>query len=103
LDAFTNAPGPFNARQANGQPNIIAVYGTGLGVDATDVDGNVNASVQVTIDGNPIQVDYAGRAPSFTGLNQFNLVFPENISSGTHTLVFSRNNIRSSPVTIEIR
>ncbi|MCI0338064.1 MAG: hypothetical protein L0226_10830, partial [Acidobacteria bacterium] len=34
LDAFTNAPGPFNARQANGQPNIIAVYGTGLGVDA---------------------------------------------------------------------
>jgi uncharacterized protein (TIGR03437 family) len=103
LDAFTNTLEPFNARQANGQPNIIAVFGTGVGADATDVDGNVNASVQATIDGNPVTVNYAGRAPGFTGLNQFNVVFPANITSGTHNLVISRNGIASRQVTIAVR
>jgi uncharacterized protein (TIGR03437 family) len=103
IDAFTNTFEPFNARQANGQPNIIAVFGSGLGADATDVDGNVNASVQATIDGNPAPVNYAGRAPGFTGLNQFNVVFPANIASGAHTLVISRNNIPSRQVTFAVR
>ncbi len=103
LDAFTNAREPFNARQANGQPNIIAVFGTGLGADATDVDGNVVSSVQATIDGAPVTVNYAGRAPGFTGLNQFNVVFPANITSGAHTLVISRNGIASRQVTIAVR
>ncbi|HKC89456.1 MAG TPA: hypothetical protein VKG02_25965, partial [Blastocatellia bacterium] len=96
VDAFTGALGPFNAKQSNGQPNIISVFGTGLGADATDVDRNVNASVQATIDGASATVDYAGRAPGFTGLNQFNLIFPANITSGSHTLVFSRNGIPSN-------
>ena len=103
VDAFTGAFGPFNAKQSNGQPNFISVFGTGLGADATDVDGNVNASVQATIDGAPATVDYAGRAPGFTGLNQFNLIFPANITSGSHTLVFSRNGIPSNQVTFAVR
>jgi uncharacterized protein (TIGR03437 family) len=103
LDAFTNTREPFNAKQANGQPNIIAVFGTGLGADATDVDANVNASVAATIDGAPATVNYAGRAPGFTGLNQFNVVFPANITSGTHTLVVSRNGIPSRQVTFAVR
>jgi uncharacterized protein (TIGR03437 family) len=103
VDAFTFTIEPFNARQANGQPNIIAVFGTGLGADATDVDANVNSSVQATIDGNPVTVNYAGRAPGFTGLNQFNVAFPANITSGTHRLVISRNGIASREVTIAVR
>ncbi|HKE03640.1 MAG TPA: hypothetical protein VKE91_06255 [Blastocatellia bacterium] len=103
VDAFTGAFGPFNAKQSNGQPNIISVFGTGLGADATDVDRNVNASVQATIDGASATVDYAGRAPGFTGLNQFNLIFPANITSGSHTLVFSRNGIPSNQVTFSVR
>lgn len=103
LDAFTFAPGPFNAKQANGQPNIIAVFGTGLGSDVTDADGNANASTTATIDGNAVTVNYAGRAPGFTGLNQFNIVFPANITSGTHTLIISRNGIASREVTITVR
>ncbi len=102
-DAFTNAREPFNAKQANGQPNIIAVFGTGLGADATDVDANVNASVTATIDGSPATVNYAGRAPGFTGLNQFNIVFPATITSGAHTLVISRNGIPSRQVTFAVR
>jgi uncharacterized protein (TIGR03437 family) len=103
VDGITGALPPFNARQSNGQPNIIAVFGSGLGADATDVDGNVNASVQATIDGNLVTVNYAGRVPGLTGLNQFNVVFPANITSGTHTLVISRNGIASRQVTIAVR
>jgi uncharacterized protein (TIGR03437 family) len=103
VDAITGAAAPFNAKQGNGQPNIIAVFGTGLGADATDVAGNVNASVQATIDGAPATVDYAGRAPNFTGLNQFNIVFPANITAGTHTLVITRNGISARGVTVTVR
>jgi len=103
LDAFTNAPGPFNARQANGQPNIIAVFGTGLGADVTDVDGDVKATVQATIGGNAMTVSYAGRAPGFTGLNQFNLTFPANLSPGTYDLIVSRNGIPGRTVTVTVK
>jgi uncharacterized protein (TIGR03437 family) len=103
IDALTGALAPFNAKQSNGQPNIISVFGTGLGADATDASGNVNASVQATIDGAPATVDYAGRAPNFTGLNQFNIIFPANITPGTHTLVITRNGIQSQAVTITVR
>lgn len=103
VDAFTGAIGPFNAKQANGAPNIILVFGTGLGADATDVDGNVNASVEAKIDGNAVTALYAGRAPSFVGLNQFNIAFPATISSGVHTLAISRNSVVSNTVTIAVR
>ncbi len=103
LDGFTFTPAPFNAKQANGQPNIIAVYGAGLGADATDVDGNVNASVQATIDGTAVTVDYAGRAPGFTGLNQINVVLPASITAGNHTLVISRNGLAGNATTLAIK
>ena len=103
IDAFTGTLEPFNAKQANGQPNIIAAFATGFGADATDVDGDVKASVQATIDGIPATVLYAGRAPGFTGLNQLNIVFPANIAAGTHTLAVSRNGISTNLVTIATR
>lgn len=103
LDAFTFTPGPFNAKQSNGQPNIIAVFGTGLGADVTDNDGNAAGSTTATIGGANVEVSYAGRAPGFSGLNQFNITFPANITSGTHTLVISRNGIAAREVTIAVR
>lgn len=103
LDAFTFTPPPFNATQLNGQPNAIAVFGTGLGNDATDIDGNVSASVQATIDEQPVSVSYAGRAPGFAGLNQLNITFPVGLASGTHKLVVSRNGVSSNSVSIVIK
>ncbi len=103
LDAFTFTGGPFNAKQSNGQPNIIAVYGTGVGADVTDADGNAAGSTTATIDGAAVSVSYAGRAPGFIGLNQFNITFPATITSGNHTLVISRNGIAAREVTIAIR
>jgi uncharacterized protein (TIGR03437 family) len=103
LDAFTFTLPPFNATLLNGQPNAIAVFGTGLGNDATDIDGNVSASVQATIDGQPVTVSYAGRAPGFAGLNQLNITFPAGLASGTHKLVVSRNGVSSNSVSIVIK
>jgi uncharacterized protein (TIGR03437 family) len=103
LDAITFAGPPYDATRPNGEPNIIAFYATGLGADATDVDGNVSATVQSTIDGNPAIVDYAGRAPGYVGLNQWNITLPPGITPGTHTVVVMRNGRASNPVTIAIK
>ena len=103
LDAITFQPAPFNAKTQAGAPNIIAVFGTGAGVDATDVDGNRSSLFQSSIDGAPATVAYAGRAPGFPGLNQFNIVLPANIASGSHTLAISRGGIASGTVTLTIR
>jgi uncharacterized protein (TIGR03437 family) len=105
LDGFTFNGAPFAATRPDGQPNIIALFGTGLGADATDLDAGVNVSsrVEVTIDGTPATTVFAGSAPGFTGLNQFNVVLPIAISPGTHKLVISRNGVKSNLVTIAIK
>ncbi len=103
VDALTGAAGPFNATQANGQPNIISVFGTGLGADATDQDGNVNANVTATIGGRAATVSYAGRAPGFVGLNQFNIALPAGLAAGTYPLVITRGGVASNAATIAIR
>ena len=104
LDAFTFTGAPFAATRADGQPNIISFFGTGLGADATGEDGiDVSSSVEVTIDGNPATTVFAGSAPGYAGLNQFNVVLPVGISSGNHTVVVSRNGVKSNLVTIAIR
>lgn len=103
IDAVRGNSAPFDAKQANGQPNIIALFGTGFGADATDTNGNQAGSTQVTFDGVAGTVLYAGRAPGFTGLNQINVQFPANITAGTRTMIISRNGLASAPVTVTIR
>jgi uncharacterized protein (TIGR03437 family) len=103
LDAVAFQPAPFAAKMQTGTPNIIAVFGTGAGVDATDVDGDQSSLFQAAIDGAPATVTYAGRAPGFPGLNQFNVVLPANVTSGSHSLTISRNGIASGTVTLLIR
>ncbi|HKC87766.1 MAG TPA: hypothetical protein VKG02_17405, partial [Blastocatellia bacterium] len=103
LDALTFAPAPFNAELADGMPNFIAVWGTGLGMDATDGGENVFASVKAFIDGNnEAQVTYAGLAPGFQGANQFNIQLPAGIASGEHKLTIARGGVTSNPVMIAI-
>ncbi|HKE05886.1 MAG TPA: hypothetical protein VKE91_17685 [Blastocatellia bacterium] len=103
IDAFTFTPAPFNATRDDGSPNIIAVFGTGLGADATDIDANAAPSVRAMLDGQAAQVLYAGRAPGFTGLNQLNVMLPAGISSGAHGLVITRAGVPSNQVAILIK
>ncbi len=103
VDAIRGGGAPFNPKQPNGLPTILALFATGLGADATDGGGDVSSNVQALINGVPTIVGYAGRAPGFTGLNQINIHLPENISSGIHSLVITRNGIPSRQVTIAVR
>lgn len=103
LDAFTFALGPILTNPDRRNPNILAFFGTGLGGDATDQDGNVASSTSATIDGNSVVILYAGRAPGYTGLNQFNIGLPAGITAGSHQVVVLRAGQASNMVTIEIR
>ncbi len=95
---FGGASGPGDAFITKlSATGAALVYSTYLG------GGNVAASVQVTIDGQPATTLYAGRAPGFVGLNQLNVVLPAGISSGTHTVIVSRNGVASNTVTIAVR
>ncbi len=100
-DAFDFSGAPFRARRANGEPNIISVYGTGFGADAAS--GNVADQVRGTLNGNEVRVDYAGPAPDFPGLNQVNIVLPANIAPGNYNLVVTRNNVPGNTVVLQIR
>ncbi len=103
-DAITGALPPYAALRANGEANILAVYFTGLGADATDsATANVASSVSVFINGLPATVQYAGRAPGFVGLNQLNIVLPAGLSSGAQRLRIGRGGLFSNETTIAIR
>src|SRR5262249_12274745 len=103
IDALTYAPPPFNATQSNGQPNILAVFVTGLGADVPDNDGDVSAPAQVTLNGRQTTTLYAGRAPGFTGLNQINFQLPAGMATGTYNLTISRNGFASNVTTVTIQ
>lgn len=103
LDAINFTTAPFNSKQGNGQPNIIAVFVTGLGAEVTDTDGDINGQIQATLNGQAVSVQYAGRAPGFVGLNQINFQLPANITAGTYNLTLTRNGFASNVTTITIK
>ena len=103
LDAFTGTLPPFALTLMNGEPNILALFATGLGADATDGGGNVAASTRAFINGLPATLQYAGRAPGLIGLNQLNIVLPAGLASGAQRLRIGRNGLLSNETTIAIR
>jgi uncharacterized protein (TIGR03437 family) len=76
--------------------SVVALYATGLGITTPPgIDGqplnNLNAKygadVQVTVNGLPAQVQYAGPAPGFAGLSQINAVIPRTITGPVQVLI----------------
>jgi uncharacterized protein (TIGR03437 family) len=85
--AAINQDGTINS-QTHPAPvgSVVAMYATGLGATTpAGVDGrplnNLNAKygaeVQVTVNGQPAVVQYAGPAPGFAGLSQINVRIPQ--------------------------
>jgi uncharacterized protein (TIGR03437 family) len=77
----------------------VALYATGGGKMAQSLtDGKLVsqlvspvASVAVTIDGQPADLQYAGAAPTLVaGLLQINVVVPQNVRTGTSVPVTLR-------------
>lgn len=65
------------------RPNILVLFATGVrnavAINPNDANG-VAEAVTATIQGIPAQVQFAGRAGSFAGLDQLNVVIPPQLS-----------------------
>jgi trimeric autotransporter adhesin len=105
IDAMGNEV-PILPTDANGRPNIIAVFATGLrnAMAANPNDGNgVAEAVMATIQGNPVPVAYAGLAGLSTELDQFNITIPSNLAGiGQVSLQINVNGQTSNVVTFTI-
>ena len=81
--------------------DTVLLYGTGFGPpSAQPGEAAVEETIQgvtVTIGNAQATVAYAGTAPTFVGLQQFNVVVP-NLSPGNYELRVSQNGLASQPM-----
>lgn len=107
-DGLSWQSAPFDVH-VNGKPNHLVLYGTGLRKAQTGpatLTQGVAEAVSVLIDGHPARVSYAGAQGQFSGLDQINVEFPPELSSGGPrrvTLVMTVEGAAANAVTIQIR
>lgn len=77
---------------------VLVLFGTGIrGVPSTDV-------VRATVNGVPVQVLYAGRQPTYAGLDQVNLLLPKTLAgAGIVSVQLTVEEQPANPVTIWLR
>jgi len=82
--------------QAASPGDTIVLYGVGFGPVTPNIPAGQLAerasaltSFQISIAGTAASVAYAGLAPNYTGLYQFNIVVPSNAPSGAVPLTFT--------------
>jgi uncharacterized protein (TIGR03437 family) len=94
----------LNSRPAQPDDEIV-LYGIGFGpvtptIPAGQLVQQANtlaSSLQMSIGGVPVtNVPYAGSAPGFTGLYQFNIVVPANTGNGAVPLTFTVGGVAGS-------
>ncbi|MFN7938525.1 MAG: hypothetical protein U0R19_34675 [Bryobacteraceae bacterium] len=77
---------------------VLSLYGTGIR-NVTNPD-----TVRATINGFAVQVIYAGRQPTFSGLDQVNLLVPKSLAgSGIATVQLTVESQPSNPVNVWLR
>ena len=80
-------PGPFSVT-TNGQPTPVSIFVTGL---------DLSTEPEVTIGGIPVEVTWYGNAPGFAGLQQINIVLPENMAGvGMVPVAVTSNGVTSN-------
>jgi uncharacterized protein (TIGR03437 family) len=84
---------PFPAR-FNGQPSVVALFGTGF---------RRGAPVTATVGGRAATVEYSGASGSFPGLDQINLRLPDNTNGTVPVILRTTDGATSrSDVTIKV-
>jgi uncharacterized protein (TIGR03437 family) len=93
-----SASAPFHAN------DIMSLYLTGLGA-TTRTGGLDYAQIvpTVLVGGQSCPVSYAGRAPSFAGLDQINCTIPAGVTGATVSVVVNSNGRSSSTAFIPIK
>ena len=102
LNAINYLPAPFLVLTDDGGSDVqtrLAIYGTGLrhaaAVTAVAQDSSGNAYT--------MNVEYAGAAPGFFGLDQINVVLPPDVDgAGTVSLALSADGIYANQVTFQM-
>jgi uncharacterized protein (TIGR03437 family) len=89
---YTRAP--FNAK-TNGQPTVIALFGTGW---------RNSLPVTVRIGGQAATVEYAGASGGFNGLDQINVRIPDGVTGQVPVIITTRSGaVSRSDVLVSIR
>ncbi len=82
---------------------FIEIYATGLGRVLAGGRGGPSLTekpVGVTLDGQPVQVAYAGIAPGFIGLYQVNAAVPDTLPPGIYSLRLQQDGKESNAVNV---
>lgn len=101
---------PLNSLGNSAQPGqTLIVYATGLGSSGSPDNlpapgGSLGSGVEVFLGERAARVDYAGRAPGFAGLDQLNVVVPNDVPVGCYVplRVRTRGQIVSNTVSIAV-
>jgi uncharacterized protein (TIGR03437 family) len=71
---------------------VVELYGTGLRHGSF-------STVSATANGQPLLVQYSGAQTTLLGLDQVNMLVPQNFAgAGTVTINFSANGVPANPV-----
>jgi uncharacterized protein (TIGR03437 family) len=74
-----------------------------LGTGAPSSGNKITSNATMMIDGLPADIQFAGVAPGFVGLNQINVVVPGLArSNGADPVVLTINGVPANPVTLPV-
>ncbi len=101
LDGRTFKQGPHEVLTTNGEPTILALFGTGLGeLSSRDLASN---RIHVFVGGIEAKVHYAGPQNYFAGLDQINFELPPNVADhGTLPIIVKIDNTSTNSVTVDL-
>ena len=82
--------------------DFLEIYTTGLG-GSLPGSQPIAATPQVLIGNVPVQVQFSGPAPGFTGLHQINVRVPGGLAAGIQPVTVNMNGTVSNSVNIRVR
>jgi uncharacterized protein (TIGR03437 family) len=106
----TDGVTPVTADQPANPGEVVIFYGTGfgpvdppLGTGAPSNGNQITSPATMTIDGLPADIQFAGIAPGFVGLNQINVVVPGLArTNAADPVVLTINGVPANPVTLPV-
>ncbi len=106
----TDGVTPVSADLPANPGEVVIFYGTGfgpvdppLGTGAPSSGNKITLKASMTIDGLPADIQFAGVAPGFVGLNQINVVVPGLArTNGADAVVLTINGVPANAVTLPV-
>ncbi len=108
IDGATYQSSPFDVI-IGGRSNVLVLYGTAIRraiAENRNDENGVAESINVTIDGVPARVLYAGAQGAFSGLDQINIELPPSLAGRGRReveVIVSVNGVSANTVTIQIK